>query len=193
MYRYIRHAHELLTYFSFKLYTSGQTWLGIAVTIGYTYFGLNGESETAPDQIRRGHTHTEADQGITDGSDTANDNEKAMLTDKGKRKAIRTHHELNKEIDYYNALLNEAVSDQRFEDAAGHQRYLEQLDNVFTYPSLAELQSQLTDAENKVRAAADRQDYAAAADFQKDVVRLQNKVKEEEDAAAAEDVRVRPT
>ena len=43
MYLYFRHEHGLLTCFSFKLYTTGQTWLGIAVTIGYTYFGLSGK------------------------------------------------------------------------------------------------------------------------------------------------------
>ena len=30
------------------LYTTGQAWLGIAVTIGYTYFGLNGNSTSDP-------------------------------------------------------------------------------------------------------------------------------------------------
>lgn len=36
-----------------------------------------------------------------------------------------------------------------------------------------------------MRAAAEEQDYVSAADFKKDVVRLQSRVKEEEDAATA--------
>ncbi len=166
------------------------------MTISYTYFGLSGK--IANDNI--GQNSTGAIQGITDGSDTAKDkgttggNDKsegeAMFSDKGKRMAIRTHHELNKEIDHYNALLTEAVDEKRFLDAAGHQRYLDQLVQLKeTFPSLAELQSQLADLQGKERTAADEQDYAAALDFQKDVIKLQNKVKEEEDAAAAEDVR----
>ena len=35
------------------LYTTGQTWLGIAVTIGYTYFGLSGKDEMKEDAKKK--------------------------------------------------------------------------------------------------------------------------------------------
>eukprot|EP00984_Skeletonema_dohrnii_P026489 scaffold15851_cov80-Skeletonema_dohrnii-CCMP3373.AAC.1 len=53
---------------SSPLYITGQTWLGIAVTIGYTYFGLSGKIvPDANDKIGQGDSHTDDVQGITDG------------------------------------------------------------------------------------------------------------------------------
>jgi len=48
------------------LYTTGQTWLGIAVTIGYTYFGLNGKNALKLEN---------------DGNDDASGGEEARSTD----------------------------------------------------------------------------------------------------------------
>ncbi len=167
---------------------TGQAWLGVAVTISYTYFGLSGKiaNDNTISQGNTGAVHTAKDKGTTSTGGNDRSDGDATFNDKEKRIAIRTHRELTEEIDHYNALLNEAIHDKRFEDAAGHQRHLVQLDQLKEiYPSLAELESQLADVQDKMSAAAEEQDYAAAADFKKDVVRLQNKVKDEEDAAVA--------
>jgi len=210
------------------LYTTGQTWLGIAVTIGYTYFGLSGKNAPdANDKIGQGDSHTDDVLGTHDGSYRSHDTEEARFTyekeeargsvaknhqehikntnDLGnkdivhegtmggsdgeqKRKVVKTHHELMKEIDHYDKLLNEAVSKKRFEDAAGHQKRLDQLDQLRAmFPTLAELESQLADVEDNMKAAADRQDFLTAEKFHKDVARLKKKLKEEEDAAAGGD------
>ena len=51
------------------LYTTGQTWLGIAVTIGYTYFGLNGNiAPDANNKTGQVHSHTDHVQEINDGT-----------------------------------------------------------------------------------------------------------------------------
>jgi hypothetical protein len=65
------------------LYTTGQTWLGVAVTIGYTYFGLNGKNvpklEDANDKID--HSKDAAVQGTIDGGSNANGWEEARSTE----------------------------------------------------------------------------------------------------------------
>lgn len=134
----------MLTFFSVsKSYVTGQAWLGVAVTISYNYFGLGGKiDDNSLSQGSTGAVHEN-----TEGSDAAKDEgttaTAGKFNDKEKRMAIRTHRGLTEEIHRYNALLTEAVHDKRFEDAAGHQRHLDQLDQLKeTYPSLVELKSQ---------------------------------------------------
>jgi len=67
------------------LYTTGQTWLGIAVTIGYSYFGLNGKVapklEDANEKIDHSNKDAAVQGGTTDGSDGANGREDARFTE----------------------------------------------------------------------------------------------------------------
>jgi hypothetical protein len=57
------------------LYTTGQTWLGVTVTIGYTYFGLNGKNALELEDVV---------QGDIGGSDNgANGGEEDRFTDEG--------------------------------------------------------------------------------------------------------------
>lgn len=70
----VRYANELLTCFSVpKSYVTGQTWLGVAVTISYTFFGLSGNN-------------TGAVQGINDGRGIASDRDEAT------RSSVATNH-----------------------------------------------------------------------------------------------------
>ncbi len=84
MYLYFRHEHGLLTFFSFKLYTTGQTWLGIAVTIGYTYFGLSGKVVPQQDGDDKTDEKKNGAERTIDGSGGTNGREGAGNTDERK-------------------------------------------------------------------------------------------------------------
>ena len=89
------------------LYITGQTWLGIAVTIGYTYFGLNGNiAPDANDKIGQGDSHTGDVQGTHDGSGGANGRDEAGHTDEredAKKSGENIHQErIHNTIDHRN-------------------------------------------------------------------------------------------
>lgn len=109
-YTFIRYASKLQAAHMFlcvislcialqKLYTTGQTWLGIAVTIGYTYFGLSGK--VAPEQDGNDKTderkNDAAIQGTIGGSGSGGggvgvngrEREEASFTDTDERKEGR--------------------------------------------------------------------------------------------------------
>ena len=170
------------------LYTTGQTWLGIAVTIGYAYFGLSGKSAPKADtdtfNIRNDQRPNGTDQIITDGggdSDTSPNTMEARFTDQdGKTRVLKTYHELMKDIDTYNELKEKASADRRFQNAAGYQMCLEQLYKLKPlFPTVAELENQLKDAEAEMNAAANVNKFDSAEKLSVIVEELQERIQEE--------------
>jgi len=164
-----------------QLYSVGQTWVGVAVTIAYSHFGLR--DKNAP-------TNDNAKDAIDRGGNGANGGEEAKFTDeRGETKVVRTRHDLMNEIDRYEGLQKKAEDERNFQDAAGYQKCYEQLEQLQQLlPTVEELESQVKEAEEEMRAAVDRQDYVTAGKFQQDVVKLNKKLEEEKDAVANEDV-----
>ena len=182
-------THNTYYYYYYFLlqYTTGQTWLGIAVTIGYSYFGLNEKKRGAN---TNGQGNNGAAQGANDGDSGVDGWEEARFTDeRGEEKVVKTHQELNDFIHHYDTLLNE-LDDRSvsYEAAIDQKRYsycLDQLDKLKEkLPALEQLKSKLAEAEAKTKAAADKQEYGNAEKFHQDVIQLRKKMKEEEDAAA---------
>eukprot|EP00985_Skeletonema_marinoi_P029826 scaffold29257_cov77-Skeletonema_marinoi.AAC.2 len=108
------------------LYATGQTWLGIAVTIGYTYFGLNGSiAPDANNKTGQGHSHTDDVQGINDGSGGANGRYEAGLTnanerDDAKKSGDNTHQErIHTTIDHYNKDADALGTNAGIDDMTG--------------------------------------------------------------------------
>eukprot|EP00985_Skeletonema_marinoi_P025014 scaffold17923_cov80-Skeletonema_marinoi.AAC.1 len=64
------------------LYTTGQTWLGIAVTIGYSYFGLNNRTNEAPkdENDEMDNADHDAPDGGDDDANGRNGGEEAKFT-----------------------------------------------------------------------------------------------------------------
>ena len=172
------------------LYTTGQTWLGIAVTIGYAYFGLSGkntpkaeptmdENDQQPDDAVQNMTD---EGGVNDTSMSATTSTlEAKFTDEGgTTKVLKTRHELMKDIDTYNEMKEKARTERRFKEAAGYQKCLEQLDKLKQIlPTKAELEKQLKEAEKEMNAAADANNFDAAEKISEAVEKLQEKIKEE--------------
>eukprot|EP00985_Skeletonema_marinoi_P002852 scaffold1171_cov144-Skeletonema_marinoi.AAC.7 len=90
------------------LYTTGQTWLGIAVTIGYTYFGLSGKNAPKLDDNDRidESNNDAAIQGTHDGSGGTNGRKEAGISDEREDEKLsgdNTHQvRINTTIDHYN-------------------------------------------------------------------------------------------
>jgi len=90
------------------LYTTGQTWLGIAVTIGYTYFGLSGKNAPKLDDNDRidESNNDAAIQGTHDGSGCTNGRKEAGISDEREDEKLsgdNTHQvRINTTIDHYN-------------------------------------------------------------------------------------------
>ena len=123
------------------LYTTGQTWLGIAVSVGYSFFGLNNGNKNASkdenDKMNNDVVHSATDGGEDDANDT-NVGEETEIT---------------------------KVRDKMLPTAA------------------EELESQLAEAEENMRAAADQLDFVSAEKFRKDAVKLRQKLNEENHVA----------
>jgi len=172
------------------LYTTGQTWAGVAVTIGYSYFGLsdkNSPNREHPEDENNQRNNDAAQHAIGEGDVKINDGgEEAKFTDeKGETKVVKTHHELMNEIDRYKGLREKAEDEQNFQDAAGYQKCFVQLQQLKPMlPTAKNLESQLKEAQDKMNEAAGTKDYVTADKFQKDCIKLEKKLKEEEDAAA---------
>jgi hypothetical protein len=158
------------------LYTSGQTWAGVAVTIAYSHFGLSGKGEPqndAKDAIDR-----------VVGGDGDNGGEEAKFTDEmGETKVVKTRHGLMNEIDRYEGLREKAEDESKFQDAASYQECFDQLEQLQQLlPTVAELELQVKETEEKMRGAADREDYVTAVKLQKDIMELNKKLEDEKDA-----------
>ncbi len=175
------------------LYTTGQTWLGIAVTIGYAYFGLSGKNTPKAQPIKQENDHepnSNADDAhqnsIDEGDDSTNDagatNLEVKFTDQdGKAKVLKTRYELMKDIDTYIELKEKARENRNFKDAAGYQKCLEQLDKLKSqFPTVPELEKQLKEAEAKMNAAADEDNFDSAEKFRLSVAELQEKIRGEQ-------------
>jgi len=123
------------------LYTTGQTWLGIAVSVGYSFFGLsNGNKKASKDEndkMKNDVVHSATDGGEDDANYT-NGGEETEIT-KERDKMLPTAAE--------------------------------------------ELESQLAEAVEKMRAAADRLDFVSAEKFRKDTVKLKQELNEEDHVA----------
>jgi len=172
------------------LYTTGQTWLGIAVTIGYTYFGLNGKKAPEAEPIRNENDQQPDDAvqnmidegGVNDTnmSATTSSLEAKFTNEGGTTKVLKTRHELMKDIDTYDEMKERACTERRFKEAAGYQKCLEQLDKLKQIlPTKAELEKQLKEAEKEMNAAADANNFDAAEKISEAVEKLQEKIKEE--------------
>ena len=128
------------------LYTTGQTWVGIAVTIGYSFFGL--ERKKAP-KDETDQMNNNADQGANgrgDGAEAESREEAKYTNERGETKDIKTRHELMKE-----------------------------------------LESQLAEAEEEMRAAIEEGDIDGEVNLHKKVIKLKRKLKEETKATAGGD------
>ncbi len=178
----------------FSLYTTGQTWLGIAVTIGYAYFGLSGkntpkaETETSKPENEQQPNADDAEQSqnVNDGGgDSTNDTGattlEANFTDEaGKAKDCKTRYELMQDIDTYTDLKEDARRNRNFKDAAAYQKCLEQLYKLKpTFPTVQDLEKQLEEVEAEMDAAADQDNFEAAEKLRVIVAELQEKISEE--------------
>jgi len=164
---------------SSPLYSNGQTWAGVAVTLAYSYFGLKGKNEPKKDEY-----------GANGAIDRTIGGEEAKFTDeRGETKVVKTRHGLMKEIDRYEGLREKAEDATEYQDAAEYQKCYEQLEELKQLlPTVEELELELQEAEKEMRAAADRQDYVTAGKFQNDVIKLKEKLEDEKDARATGDV-----
>ena len=178
----------------FSLYTTGQTWLGIAVTIGYAYFGLSGKNTPKAENIKPENEQQpnadDADQNqssIDGGSDGTNDTGATTLMEAnftgdegGKAKDFKTRYELMQDIDTYINLKEEARRNRNFKDAAAYQKCLEQLYKLKpTFPTVQDLEKQLEEAEAEMDAAADQDNFELAEKLRVIVAELQEKISEE--------------
>jgi len=112
------------------LYTTGQTWLGIAVTIGYTYFGLGGKNASKLDDNDRidESNNDAAIQGTHDGSGGTNGRKEAGISDERedeKKSGDNTHQvRINTTIDHYNKEAVALGSIDGIDDMTGAEKSL---------------------------------------------------------------------
>eukprot|EP00577_Skeletonema_sp_RCC1716_P003307 CAMPEP_0113391290 /NCGR_PEP_ID=MMETSP0013_2-20120614/10630_1 /TAXON_ID=2843 ORGANISM="Skeletonema costatum, Strain 1716" /NCGR_SAMPLE_ID=MMETSP0013_2 /ASSEMBLY_ACC=CAM_ASM_000158 /LENGTH=1015 /DNA_ID=CAMNT_0000274521 /DNA_START=75 /DNA_END=3123 /DNA_ORIENTATION=- /assembly_acc=CAM_ASM_000158 len=110
------------------LYTTGQTWLGIAVTIGYTYFGLSGKNapkleDDGDDDDNDEGNKSAAIQGTHDGSGGTNGRKEAGISDERedeKKSGDNTHQErIHTTIDHYNKDADALGTNAGIDDMTG--------------------------------------------------------------------------
>jgi hypothetical protein len=169
------------------LYNTGQTWLGIAVTIGYAYFGLSDKNTSKGKAVRHKNEQQSNDSVQNVNSTKGNDSgasstlvEAKFIDENGKAKVFQTRHELMKDIGRYEELRKEARTARKFRDAAEYHECLEQLEKLKSLlPSQAELEKQLQEVEAEMNAAADANDFDTAEKLSASAEELQEKLKEE--------------
>jgi len=169
------------------LYNTGQTWLGIAVTIGYAYFGLSDKNTSKGKAVRHKNEQQSNDSVQNVNSTKGNDSgasstlvEAKFIDENGKAKVFQTRHELMKDIGRYEELRKEARTARKFRDAAEYHECLEQLEKLKSLlPSQTELEKQLHDVEAEMNAAADANDFDTAEKLSASAEELQEKLKEE--------------
>ena len=105
----------------------------------------------------------------------------ARFTDQdGKTKVLKTYHELMKDIGTYTEMKEKASADRRFQDAAGHQKCLEQLYKLQPlFPTISELEIQLSDAEAEMNAAAEANNFDSEEKLSIIVEELQERIRDE--------------
>eukprot|EP00985_Skeletonema_marinoi_P015596 scaffold8093_cov174-Skeletonema_marinoi.AAC.7 len=161
------------------LYTTGQTWAGIAVTIGYNYFGLDGknapklqEAKDAMDQ-----KNSDAVQRALGGGAA----EAKFTNDKGETTVIKSRHELEEEINRYDELRNKALGGgNRTEDSRYGDYCLSKLIKLKPlFPTAKDLKKQIEEAQKMLKKAMKEDDYCAVARFAKEVIELEAKKEKE--------------
>jgi len=172
------------------LFTVGQTWIGIAVTIGYSFFGLNSKKSPTFDHDENSDDEKvkDTDQGTIGGEDCANVGEEAKFIDEREEiKVVKTRYELDKEMNRYYDLRIKAEECGKPEDATSYQTRLDELKKLTSVlPSVDELKKKLRETEEKLKAAVNNGDYGF--DFitlSKEVVEMKRKLREEEDVVSA--------
>jgi hypothetical protein len=128
------------------LYTTGQTWVGIAVTIGYSFFGLDRKSAPKDETDQKNNNANQGANGRGDGEEAESREGTKFTNERGETKDIKTRHELMKE-----------------------------------------LESQLAEAEEEMRAAIEEGDIDGEVNLHKKVIKLKRKLKEETKATAGGD------
>ena len=169
------------------LYTTGQTWAGIAVTIGYSYFGLN---DASAEVLKPTNDEKKVDTTSQVGDVPRDiDGEEASFTDEiGETKIIMTRCKLMNEIDRYYGLRKKAEGANNFEDASMYQTCLDQLRKLRRIlPTVEELTEQLLETQADMNKAVSREDFDTAGMLKKEVNALKKKLKEEEVAADDKD------
>jgi len=81
------------------LYTTGQTWVGIAVTIGYSYFGLDRKNAPKDETDQMSNNADQGANGRGDGAELEGEEEAKFTNERGETKDIKTRHELMKELE----------------------------------------------------------------------------------------------
>lgn len=147
------------------LYTIGQTWIGIAVTIGYSFFGLNS---------KRGPTFDDDDAGDEKVKDTNHDTIGGEDGTNGGEGANFVDEECGQPQDTATASYPTRLDE------------LQKLMSLVPSVDVDELKKKLRETEEKLKAAVNSGDYGF--DFvtlSKEVVEMKRKLREEEDAASA--------
>jgi len=148
------------------LYTVGQTWIGIAITIGYSFFGLNskhgstfddGDGDADDEKVK------DTDQGTIGGEDGTNGGEGANFIDEecGQPQDTASYPTRLDELQKLTSLLPPVVD-------------------------VDELKKKLRETEEKLEAAVNSGDYGF--DFvtlSKEVVEMKRKLREEDAASAS--------
>eukprot|EP00984_Skeletonema_dohrnii_P034264 scaffold33512_cov113-Skeletonema_dohrnii-CCMP3373.AAC.5 len=163
-----------------------------AVSIGYSYFGLNGKNapnlQEAKDTVDM--KVKDAVQSAIGGGDGGSGGEEAKFTnDKGVTTVIKSRHELDEESKRYRELRKKAAEDGNLEDVDDYHKCIVQLQKLAPMlPSEEELKNQLNEAQEKVRTAVNDNDDdfgGALIRLSKEVVELKRKLKGEKDAKTA--------
>ena len=161
------------------LYTTGQTWAGIAVTIGYNYFGLDGKNAPKLQEVKDAIDQKNSDavqRAIGGGAAEAK-----FTNDKGETTVIKSRHELEEEINRYDELRKKALDDgNRTEDS----RYGDCLSKLIKlkplFPTATDLKKQIEEARNMLDKAMKEDDYCAVARHATEVMELEAKKEKEE-------------
>ncbi len=139
------------------LYTIGQTWIGIAVTIGYSFFGLNSKQSSEADDEKVEDTNLGGEDGAT-----ASSGEGVNFIDE--------ECGLPQDTASYPTRLNE----------------LRKLTSSLPSVDVDELKKKLRETEEKLKAAVNSGDYGFDfVTLSKEVVEMKRKLREEEDAVSA--------
>ena len=179
------------------LYTTGQTWLGIAVTIGYAYFGLSGKNNpNAKVKVSEKENPVESESNTNENEQEgpkpnggANETKTTFTNESGEVKVIATRHALEGEFNRYDSLCQNAVRDENFEDAAAYQKCLHQLEKLReSFPTVDELKEQIGKARTQLSKAIKDSDFVTAGKLKKEVDPLEKQLESEGAANAGTDL-----
>ena len=168
------------------LYTTGQTWLGIAVTLGYSYFGLSGKNNPDSKVSEKDSPVSDENEGGEKPNDGGSQTKTTFTNKEGETKIILTRQELNKEHKRFEKFRKTALKDGNNEDVADYQKCLNQLEKLReSFPTVDKLKEKIDKARKQQREAVEDEDYDTAGKLKKEVKSLEDKLKFEEAAANA--------